>query len=200
MAKFKGFKKQYEEEHYPDKATFYDMLSGPSFLVQGYYHKDSWIWLIIVSPRKERRSYVGEMKELRFILDEHWCLPLEEQINVNKWVKTELPGVMENCIKEWEIAEKVIEMAKKMKATEIISLEGVATDTPDAESKVFYFGDKEIEKCGAEPIKESIVMGVSDSLMMRYKNTNCLFATAHSQLPDSKAAAKIIELLDKFLY
>jgi predicted ATP-grasp superfamily ATP-dependent carboligase len=35
--------------------------------------------------------------------------------------------------------------------------------------------------------------------MLRYKNTNCIFAAAHSQLPDSKAAAKIIEVLDKYL-
>jgi predicted ATP-grasp superfamily ATP-dependent carboligase len=100
---------------------------------------------------------------------------------------------------EWEIANEIIKMAEKMKAKEIIGLEGVATDDPTEDIKVYYYGDKKMEATGAQPVKESIIMGVSASLMLRYKNTNCIFAAAHSQLPDSKAAAKIIEVLDKYL-
>jgi uncharacterized protein len=99
---------------------------------------------------------------------------------------------------EWKIAEKVIEMAKKMKAKEIISLEGVAAPNPD-ENTVYYHGNKELEKIGAKPITESVVMGVSAALMLKYDKLNCLFASAHSQLPDSQAAAKLIEMLDKYL-
>ena len=100
---------------------------------------------------------------------------------------------------EWEISEKVIEMAKKMNAKEIISLEGVATDDASGEVKVYSYGSKRLVELGAKPIKESIIMGVSASLMLRYKKTSCLFAAAHSQLPDSKAAAKLIEILDNYL-
>ncbi len=100
---------------------------------------------------------------------------------------------------EWEISEKVIEMAKKMNAKEIISLEGVATDDVSGEVKVYSYGSKRLVELGAKPIKESIIMGVSASLMLRYKKTSCLFAAAHSQLPDSKAAAKLIEILDNYL-
>ena len=42
-------------------------------------------------------------------------------------------------------------------------------------------------------------MGVSASLMLKAKNHSCLFASAKSQMPDSKAAAKLIEVLDKYL-
>ena len=98
-----------------------------------------------------------------------------------------------------EIADKVLEMAKKMNAKEIISLEGVATDDITGEIKVYSYGNKKLEECGALPVKESIIMGVSASLMLRYKKLSCLFAAAHTQLPDSKAAAKLIEILDKYL-
>ena len=100
---------------------------------------------------------------------------------------------------EWEIADEIMKMAKKMNAKEILGIEGVATDDLSNDVKVYYYGDKKLESAGALPVKESIIMGVSASLMLRYKNVNCLFAAAHSQLPDSKAAAKIIEILDKYL-
>jgi len=100
---------------------------------------------------------------------------------------------------EWNIAEEILKLAQKMKAREILGLEGVATDDATGDIKVYYYGDKKLEKTGALPVKESIIMGVSASLMLRNKNTNCLFAAAHSQLPDSKAAAKMIEVLDKYL-
>ena len=100
---------------------------------------------------------------------------------------------------EWEIAKEILTMAKKMEAKEIISLEGVATDDPGGEGKVYYYGDKKMESYGAQPVKESIIMGVTASLMLRYKKINCLFAASHSQLPDSKAAASLIEILDKYL-
>lgn len=100
---------------------------------------------------------------------------------------------------EWEIASEVMNIAKKMNAKEVISLEGVATDDMSDEVKVYYYGDKKLEELGALPVKESIIMGVSASLMLRYNKLNCLFAGAHSQLPDSKAAAKLIEILDKYL-
>ncbi|MBN2052915.1 proteasome assembly chaperone family protein [Candidatus Woesearchaeota archaeon] len=100
---------------------------------------------------------------------------------------------------EWELADEIIKMAQKMQAKEILGIEGVATDDPTGEVKVYYYGDKKLEATGALPVKESIIMGVSGALMQRYKKINCIFGAAHSQLPDSKAAAKIIEVLDKYL-
>jgi len=100
---------------------------------------------------------------------------------------------------EWEIADKIAEMAKKMNAKEIIGLEGVATDEQSDDIKVYYYGSEKMKSHGAIPVKESIIMGVSAALMQRFPKMNCLFAAAHSQLPDSKAAAKMIEVLDKYL-
>jgi predicted ATP-grasp superfamily ATP-dependent carboligase len=100
---------------------------------------------------------------------------------------------------EWELADEIIKMAAKMKAREIIGLEGVATDDQAGDIKIYYYGDKKLESAGALPVKESIIMGVSAALMLKYKKVNCIFAAAHSQLPDSKAAAKLIEVLDKYL-
>ena len=43
-------------------------------------------------------------------------------------------------------------------------------------------------------------MGVTAALMLKSDMPlNCLLVETHSQLPDSKAAAKIIESLDKYL-
>jgi uncharacterized protein len=100
---------------------------------------------------------------------------------------------------EWEITKNIMDLAKKTNAKEIIGLEGVATDDPTADVKVYYYGNEKLKACGAEAVKESIIMGVSAALMTRHKKINCIFAAAHSQMPDSKAAAKIIEILDKYL-
>jgi uncharacterized protein len=50
-------------------------------------------------------------------------------------------------------------------------------------------------------LKEGIVMGVTAALLMRLKTSpiSCIFAESSSGLPDSRAAAKVIEVLDKYL-
>ena len=42
-------------------------------------------------------------------------------------------------------------------------------------------------------------MGVTASLLIRGLDLKCLFAETHSAMPDSGAAAKIIEHLDKYV-
>jgi len=101
---------------------------------------------------------------------------------------------------EWQLAEQVLELAKKTNAKEIISIEGVNTpNLPANQTKLFYFGDEKLGKLGAEPIKESIIMGVTAAIMTRYNKVKCIFAGTHSAMPDSKAAAEVIKLLDKYL-
>lgn len=97
---------------------------------------------------------------------------------------------------EWKIADLIIDLTKKLKTKKVICLEGVMS--PSGES-VFFIGDKKLEKLGYKPIQESIIMGVTASLLVRYDKVVGLFAESHSQLPDSTAAAKIIEVLDKYL-
>lgn len=109
---------------------------------------------------------------------------------------------------EWAAADIVNEIAKKTSAKEIISIEGVGTVSRPAnkgDAKVFYYtGDKKkgekFKKIGVEPLKEGIIMGVTSAIMLKAeKPMTCVFAETFSQLPDSKAAAKVIEVLDKYL-
>ena len=53
----------------------------------------------------------------------------------------------------------------------------------------------------AVALKEGIIIGVTGAVLLRVEKVpvSCLFAETHSNLPDSKAAAKVIEALDKYI-
>ncbi len=104
--------------------------------------------------------------------------------------------------KEWAIADAILEMAKTLKAKEIISVEGVNAQLPlesGSQAKLFYYGNDNLKKLNLSPIDESVVVGVTSAMMLKTKDINCIFAETHSALPDSKAAAKVIEVLDNYL-
>lgn len=108
---------------------------------------------------------------------------------------------------EWKITEAVRDIAEKLEAREIISLEGIGSTTPSEESKTFYHSsdeekEKKLREAGAEELKEGIIMGTTGVMMLEAEKgmtVTSLFAETHSELPDSKAAAKVIEILDKYL-
>ena len=107
---------------------------------------------------------------------------------------------------EWKIAEAVVHMAKVLKAKKIISVEGVAATNkvsgqvqPNENPKLLYYGDDKLKKFGAEPVVESIIIGVSAAVMLKYNKLVCIFAETQSNLPDSKAASQVIGVLDKYL-
>jgi uncharacterized protein len=108
---------------------------------------------------------------------------------------------------EWKFAEFLIELAKKTQAKEIITLEGVGGTRPGATQGFFYTENavkkKKFEKYGLECLGEGIIVGVTSALLLKAKSTKvpvtCMFAETESKLPDSKASAKIIEMLDKYL-
>lgn len=110
---------------------------------------------------------------------------------------------------EWQLADELINKAKMLKAHEIISLEsvGVPAGEESEVAKAFYYtnkkeNEKKLEKAGVEPLKEGIIMGVTGALMQRVGKEipfTSIFAETYSGLPDSKAAAKLIEVLDKYL-
>ena len=104
--------------------------------------------------------------------------------------------------KEWKLANVINEMAKKLDAKEVISLEGVGAGGEVKESNAFYFSSengKKFSKIGIKPLKEGIIMGVTGAMLIKANKLSCIFAEAHTNMPDSKAAAKIIEVLDKYL-
>ncbi len=107
---------------------------------------------------------------------------------------------------EWQLANALVELAKDLGAKEVISLEGVGSNGLKASSESFYYTNIEKKKAvfnniGLKPLKEGIIMGVTGALMLKIDENPlcCLFADTASNLPDSKAAARIIEALDKYL-
>ncbi len=107
---------------------------------------------------------------------------------------------------EWELGNTLVKLAKELEAKEVISLEGVGSGDKVEETKTFYYTSEESRKkvfknMGIEPLKEGIIMGVTGALLLRAEGVplSCIFAETHSSLPDSKAAAKVIETLDKYL-
>jgi|FLOH01.1.fsa_nt_gi uncharacterized protein len=101
--------------------------------------------------------------------------------------------------KEWEIADAIVDLSKQLKAKEIVGIEGVASQSLSADQKLFYYGNDRFKKTGLKPIDESIVVGVSGCLLLKTNNMSCIFAETNSALPDSKAASKVIGVLDKYL-
>ena len=99
--------------------------------------------------------------------------------------------------KEWRLARAI----HKLNAKEIISLEGVGAPGMAKKSGSYYISkNKALEKTGVQPLKEGIIMGVTGALLLSKKaNISAIFAETHSALPDSRAAAKVIEALDKYL-
>lgn len=104
----------------------------------------------------------------------------------------------------WKVAEVIAELAKTLSAREIISLEGVGS--PNAEAgRVFYYAtengrvSKKLEGV-AKPLMEGIIVGVTGALLAKDVSTPiiALFAEAKSGMPDSKAAAHILEALDQY--
>lgn len=117
---------------------------------------------------------------------------------------------------EWKIADAIEQLAKELKVKEIISIEGVGgmSDASAAmvigqegqqeeETKAYHFSDdtKKWEKAGSIQLKEGIVIGVTGALLLNLKEfpLSCVFAQTYSKLPDSRAAAKIVEILDNYL-
>ncbi|HLC96221.1 MAG TPA: PAC2 family protein [Candidatus Nanoarchaeia archaeon] len=106
---------------------------------------------------------------------------------------------------EWKFADVIAGLAEQLTAKEIISLEGVGSGQKVRESQAFYYATDEksvnrFKEISIDPLKEGIIMGVTAALLIKTKEPiSCIFAEAHTNLPDSKAAAKLIETLDKYL-
>lgn len=104
----------------------------------------------------------------------------------------------------WKLADIIHEMAEILGAKEIISLEGVGSPNPES-GRVFYYstqnGTMSKKLTGiANPLMEGIIVGVTGALLAKSTKIPilALFAEAHSNLPDSKAAAEIIKALDAY--
>ncbi len=100
---------------------------------------------------------------------------------------------------EWDMADQILKMAKELKSKEIIVLEG--TGSQKEKINTFYYSNQKKKKIqGKEKISEGAIMGVTAALFLKAGKfpVTCIFAETHSNLPDSQAAAKIVEVLDKY--
>lgn len=102
---------------------------------------------------------------------------------------------------EWKISDILTKLVKDLNAKEVIGIEGVGGSTITKEINAFYISYKDgFSKVGIEPLKEGIIMGVTGALLLKKKlPLSCIFIETHSRLPDSRAAAKAIEILDRYI-
>jgi len=105
---------------------------------------------------------------------------------------------------EWQISETLEQLYKMLKAKEIISLEGIMGESP--KPIPYYYSNivtsvKKLKKLEATELKEGIIMGVTAAILLKGKTmkTTGIFVETQSKLPDSRSAAKIIEILSAYL-
>lgn len=105
---------------------------------------------------------------------------------------------------EWRIGNALAKLYKMLKAKEIISIEGILSHNETHEAYALSDDKKRLNKLtssGLKVMQEGIVVGVTAALMLnksKIKSTGLFFETS-SQLPDSRSAAKAVEILDKYL-
>ena len=107
---------------------------------------------------------------------------------------------------EWKIADGIVDLCRKLKAKEVISIEGIAGSIQKTPRTYYYTSNinlkKKFEDIGVSKVGTGIVIGVTAALMLKLPktiNSSCVFVEAHAGMPDSQAAAEIIKVLDAYL-
>ncbi len=105
---------------------------------------------------------------------------------------------------EWDISKAIQGIAKDLQAKQIISVEGVLNQAKPSTTVFFYSNkpviSKKLEAAGIQVMKEGIVLGVTAALLSINKGAFVsLFAETQTDLPDSRAASRIIKALDSYL-
>ena len=106
---------------------------------------------------------------------------------------------------EWQLKDIVSKLAKDLEAREVICIEGVVGGENSDSPRGFYFttikeNEKRFENAKIPKLKEGIVVGVTGALLLEKDvPVSSIFVETHSAMPDSKAAAKVIEILDKYI-
>ena len=106
---------------------------------------------------------------------------------------------------EWEVADMILDLSRQTNARGIISLEGINKVTEQGDKLFAFCTNKENEanltQKGLETLKEGIILGVTSTLLARNtdKNIDCIFVETDKDVPDSMGAAKLVEILDKFV-
>jgi len=151
-----------------------------------------------------------EEKEVAPIISIHKC-KLIDPVSVHyskKYNLVLIHAITSPLYIEWKAANLVLNICNQLKAKELISIEGIAappTTAKKQDNNIYYFTrNKAIEQnlmnLGITCLGEGSIMGVTAALLEKSTlPTTAIFADIHSNLPDSRAAAKIIEFLDKYI-
>lgn len=115
--------------------------------------------------------------------------------------ESEIPLPSE-CAKE--IAEDIAQFAVKVKAKQVVCLEGLAgKDKPGDEEVYVIFNDRSLAKNlkDFKILETGIMFGLSTEIMLKCKSFNipslCIMAKAHREFPDGKAAANVLKAFGK---
>ncbi|MBS3174835.1 proteasome assembly chaperone family protein [Candidatus Woesearchaeota archaeon] len=100
---------------------------------------------------------------------------------------------------EWDLAQTFMELGKTLAAKEIIVVESMPTH--EKEVNLYYYSTIKSNKLKLKPLTEGIVMGTTAALLLKAKTlpVTCIFSEAHSEFPDSEAAAKVVDALNIYL-
>ena len=101
--------------------------------------------------------------------------------------------------KEWEVADALTKLSEELNAKETIILEGMPSQQ-DAVS-LYHYSTKSKVIGKSTPLQEGVLGGLTAAMINRGKDLplTALFVEAHDDIPDTEAAAKIVELMDDYL-
>ncbi len=115
------------------------------------------------------------------------------------------------------IASTILDWAQEQRCKMLVSPEGLVIDRdsvsegevkPEGEAAVYGVGSTEwmrnaVLESGLQEFTEGVITGVAGVLLNEGKrrdfNVATILAEAHPDYPDARAAAKVIEMIDKFL-
>jgi uncharacterized protein len=131
------------------------------------------------------------------------CGPAESCDQIAVIISEFMPAV--NIIKP--VADKILSWAQEKKCSYIVTFEGTHSLDPK-KPKTFGVATTQkmkdiLKKYNIEETQEGMITGITGVLLFEgarlKRDVICLLAEAHSSYPDSRAAALLVETLDKML-
>jgi uncharacterized protein len=106
------------------------------------------------------------------------------------------------------LAKIVLDWSEEHECKRVIVPEGISTEKPEEELEVYGIGSTdrvraEIKKYGIKQLDRGIITGVAGILLNEGRRVNfdviSLLAEVKPGMPDARAAAKIVEVIDKLI-
>ncbi|MCW1301411.1 MAG: PAC2 family protein [Candidatus Nanoarchaeia archaeon] len=106
-----------------------------------------------------------------------------------------------------EIAEDIAHFAAKVRAKQVVCLEGLAGKDKSEDEEVYViFNDRSLAKNlkDLKILETGIMFGLSTEIMLKCKSLSipsiCIMAKAHREFPDGKAAANVLKAFGKLYH